>query len=177
MSRNATRHILDPETLAAMDAEFRSGGFEKLNAPEVPPLDPANDPFERNFDWLNEPPGDTAFVTAFASLKLKGVADWFAVAGRDLRKVALGGSLAGGTDEQVLGSWATQRFVASCRSAGAEGESVLEAINAADVTGASAVEGVSRFLQSRPEFVNFEPDQIVATALIVIHFLKTPNPG
>jgi len=177
MSKIETRRIIDTETLAAMDAEFLAGAYDKLDYPEVPTLDLTSDPFERNFDWLNEPVEDTPIEKAFASMKRKELADWYAVAGRDLRKIALGGSLAGGTDDQVFGSWATNRFASLCKSAGAEGNSILATIGAAASPDSKIIQSIGSFLQSRPEFSKFEPEQIVATALIAFHWQKAAKPS
>lgn len=177
MSRIAANHILDAETLAEMNAEFRAGAYDKLDIPPIPALDPTGDPFERNYEWLNEPPESSPLVMAYASMKVMELRDWNAAAGRELRKVALGGSLAGGTDDQIIGSWAGQRFASLCQSAGEEGKNVLAAMSAASAADEQTILATARMLQSIPEFSGFEPEQLVATALIAFHWQKATRPS
>jgi hypothetical protein len=177
MSRVATNHILDPETLAEMNAEFRAGAYDKLDYPPIPALDPAGDPFERNYEWLDEPAESSPLGKSYASMKVKELKDWYAVAGRDLRKAALGGSLAGGTDDQIIGSWAKIRFASLCQSAGEAGKNVLAAMSAAPAADENTILATAQMLQTIPEFSSFDPEQLVATALIAFHWQKANRPS
>ncbi len=177
MSDITTRHILKPETLAALDAEVFAGNLDALGHPPPPPLDPDGDPFGRGYAWLEEPGADSPFEVAYSSLRSKELADWYAVAGRDLRKIALGGSLAGGTDDQVFRGWVQGRFVALCEAAGTEGTETLAALRSAPAPDAEPVRSTAELLQARPEFGSLDPEQIVAAALIAFHWLKAGPPG
>lgn len=177
MSDISTRHILDPKTLADMDAEFLAGSYDRLSPPAAPPLDPSTDPFGRNYEWLDEPPAASRFEAAFVTLGGKGPADWYAVAGRDLRKIALAGSLAGGTDEQVFRAWVQDRFVPLCQAAGERGGETLAALRAAPPPDGETIRAAAELLQAVPEFSSLDPEQLVAAVLIASHWLKAVTPG
>lgn len=177
MSKITARHILSPDTLAEMDAEFLAGVYDQLGYPPAPELDPATDPFERNYDWLNEPQPGSPLEQSYVTLNTKSLPDWYAVAGRGLRKIALGGSLAGGTDDQVFRAWAENRFVSACQSAGPPGVETLAVMRAATELDADVVRRTAELLQSLPEYGRLDADQLVATSLIAFHWLKAGSSG
>ena len=175
MSNMQTRHLLDPETLAAMDREFRAGAYDQLDYPEAPRLDPARDPFERNFEWLQEPRGASVDPT-WSVIRSRSQAESTKEAGRVVRQITLAGNLAGGTDEQIFHTWVGAGFVALCFAAGANGESALAAARSNDQPVEARVESLVNWLKTRPEFQELPDDDRLAVAVAAVGHYSAPSP-
>jgi len=175
MSKIATRHIIDPETLAAMDAEFLAGAYDTLEYPEAPTLDPAADPFERNFEWLHEPQATT--VDSMVSfLRSRSRTEWANEAGRVVRNIALAGSLAGGTDEQIFRKWINEGFVALCFAAGSGGEAILAATTSNDEPIEARVVALVNWLKGQPKLQSLSDDDRFAVAVAAVEHFSPSSP-
>lgn len=160
----------------AEEAKRRDDAFiEKYKAgtiPEVlvPPLDPSSDPFGRNFSWLTGPRSPSEL--AFNSLCMLTPSELAQACGPELRRVALSGSLASGSDEAVLEKWAKENFVAFCHASGEEGEELLELLTTPGHLALNVVEAVTRLLDSYPPFEQLSLEQRTAAAIVAIRALR-----
>lgn len=175
MSKSATRHILDPDTLARMDAEFLSGAYDVMNAPVIPPLDPASDPFGRNFEWLNEPEAVEP-IGVLDLIRSRPATEWKKEAGRVVRELALGGSLAGSNDEQAFQKWIGEGFVALSLASGAAGEVALAAARSKENAVEVRVETITQWLARLPQFQRRSSEELLAVAIAAVqhHSPSTP---
>jgi len=174
MSKLTANHILDPETLAKMNAEFLAGAYDKLDFPEIPALDPASDPFERNFEWLNEPQGAKTESNLSLSRK-RPEGGWSKEAGRVVRQLALGGSLAGSNDSQIFRKWVEEGFYALCLAAGAKGEEALMVVRSTEKSSDDRVEFLSRWLATQPQFKQRTEEERLTVAIAAVeHFSNSP---
>ena len=172
---NTTSKLLqnDPETLKALDerflAEYAAGTLPEI---DVPPLDPASDPFGRGFDWLRAP--EMPYEAAIEKLAARKPDDWYRAGGAELRAAALAGSLAAGTDDQVYRAWAESRFLAVCHSDGDYGRDLLNRLQSDEPVDDDLVYGVATVLEAHPAFARLSHEQRVAAALIAIEAIRPP---
>lgn len=175
MSKINANHILGPDVLAEMNAEFHAGEFDKLEYPENPLLDPASDPFERNYDWLNPPPAATV-DPVLSTIRGRSQAEWASQAGRAVRELALGGSLAGGNDAQVFDKWISEGFLALCLSTGDKGEAALAAARSQATSEVDRVLVIKDWLATLSQFAQRTEDERLAVAIAAALHFSIPAP-
>ena len=162
--------ILDPETLARMDEEFRAGTLANLNLPPVEPIDPTSDPFGTGYEWLDEA-GE--FSDAFARLAAQFPSDYFRTASAAFRRLNPADAAAAGTDEELLAAWVRDSFPVLCRSSRGD---LAERIRVAPGPSAGLTSDVARLLGKLPGFDELEPDRQVAVALAVTDLARRNLP-
>jgi hypothetical protein len=167
---------LDAETLAQMDAEFAAGKYDSLQLPELPPLDPASDPFGMGFEWLEQSEIER-FAEIEAVFQSKAPAEWRRIAGAAVRSHALKGFLAGGNEEKIIDEWAKDGFAALCFAAGKDGEAVLSIVGSTCPL-PERVAAVFPFLQAQPFFAKLSPTdrEALAISICLVHGRTPPAP-
>jgi len=167
---------VDPAEAKRLDeefvAEYHAGTLPTV---EVPPLDPESDPFGRGYAWLKTPA--TPFDEAYYALVSLPPAEWSQRGGPELRRVALAGSLASGTDEELYRKWVRDQFTTLCLSAGEEGQELLQLLKAEGELTPAIVYDVAMVLESYPEYANLTAEQRIAAALIAVETLRPKPPG
>lgn len=163
----------DPADLKRLDDEF----LAKYRAGTIPSLDdstlePATDPFGRNFSWLSAPANP--YDAAFDALANRTRDEWYQRGGSELRLAALGGSYAAGSNEDVYRTWAHEQFAALCFAAGEEGDELLTHLKAEGELAPGVVYHVATFLERQPTFAELTPEQRVIAAMIAIESLRPP---
>ncbi len=163
---------LSPAELKQLDDEFmdefESGTIESL---DVPPLDPATDPFGQNYAWLN-PPSDP-YDAAFDTLVGKTSAEWYEIGGDVLRRVILGGLMASGSDDEIYLKWASKDFKSICIASGEDGIELIEMLD----SGSSGmckdiVYEAAKILEAQPHFADLTNEQRVIAAMIALKALQ-----
>ena len=167
MSQIEARYILDKQTLAEMDAEFRAGAYDSISVPHIPVLDPATDPFQMNYEWL-EPVSDVAEILptclqADPQSRLKQAA-------HQMRSIATGGLLAGGTDQDIFVEWVNGAFMAQCSADGAD--HILEGFRQKRDVTAEVVESIIGILDKRPRFSTFSIEDKVNIAIAILDSIQ-----
>lgn len=150
--------ILDPDTLARLDAEFRAGAFDATTLPPAPPLDPATDPFGMGYAWLD--PEDT-FAGVYAAVAGRFPSDVSRTSATEFRRLNPAGGLASGTDQQLFEAWVRDGFVTLCRSSGGD---LLDRISLAPGPSADLTREVTAVLRRLPGFDELDPSAQVAIA-------------
>ena len=162
-----TTRARELEEQRRIDAEF----IADFRAGRIPELNPT--PFGEDVTWLNTPA--RPFDAAVGSLIHLPKSDWIEVGGPELRTAALGGAMAGGTDEQVFQTWAENQFVALCLADGDDGQALLDTIRTEPVLHDETIDRIAAILESVPRFAALSLDQRVAAALLTVEALK-PKP-
>lgn len=162
-----------PAELKRLDDEF----LAKIDAGMIPSLDdsdlePAEDPFGRNFSWLSAP--SNPYDAAFDALANRTRDEWYERGGSELRLAALGGSYAAGSDEDIYRTWAKERFEALCFAAGEEGDELLDYLKTGGELASGVVYHVATLLENQPAFSELTPEQRVIAAMIAIESLRPP---
>jgi hypothetical protein len=174
MSKMFLPRPADPEENRQLDAEFeRDLAAGTIPIIDVPPVDPATDPFGRNYSWLKGPtdPFGRAF-NAFANLKN---ADLLLHCGAEVRAIALANSFAGGTDDAVMKNWAIESVPAICIASGPDGEDLLETLKSGPEIGKGLLAEIETVLANHTSFAPLTVEQRVAAALLIVHAFSDPS--
>lgn len=164
----------DPAELRRLDdefvAEFAAG---TIQAVEVPPLDPASDPFGRNYSWLSV--SGHPYDAAFDEVISKDSDEWYQLGGDELRRVVLAGAIAAGSNEDIYRKWVRESFTAICNAAGEEGTDLLEMLKTeGGGMCKDIVFEVATLLDAQPAFSELTNEQRVIAAMIAIKTLNEP---
>ena len=166
MSQIEARHILDKQTLAELDADFRAGNYDNLSVPVIQ-LDPSTDPFEMNYQWLETESAVAEVLPACLQtdpqFRLKHAAN-------QMRSIAAGGLLAGATDQDIFVEWVNKAFIAQCSADG--DELLFKAFRENRAITVEVVEAVIGILDKRPRFSNFSIDDKVTIAVAILDSIR-----
>lgn len=159
----------DPAELKRLDdefmAEFKAGTIQSL---DLPPLDPATDPFGQNYDWLDAP--SHPYDSAFDALISKTPAEWFELGGDALRRVVLGGSMVSGSDDEIYLNWARKDFEDICIASGEDGTDLIEMLNSGHSGLCNAVVyEAAKILETHPAFADLTNEQRAIAAMIALN--------
>lgn len=172
MSKFTNQPLLDAATLRQMDEDFRAGRSAEPHLPPLEPLDPASDPFGMNFEWLEPREDPTPFDLAFTAIATAHPEERFAHVAGDLRTVALDGSLASGTDHEIIGAWAQQNFALLCQAHGQPGTELLAWITTETVPTRDLVTAVHDFLGTQVDFADWDSEKRIAAAMVIMDALR-----
>jgi hypothetical protein len=165
---------VDPDDDRRLDAEFErefaAGTIPKLN---VPPVDPATDPFGRNYSWM-KPPSDP-FGKAFDVLANLNNDELLKTCGSKVRAIATGGGFPAGTDDAVMRGWALNNFPALCVASGPNGEDLLETLHTGLAVGKGLIAEIEDVLAGHPGFATLSVDERVATAILIAKAYEKPE--
>lgn len=166
---------IDPAQLQRLDDEFvaqlAAGTLPSLN---LPPLDPATDPFGMDYAWLNPP--NHPYDAAFEEFQGHTLTALYHVGGDELRRIVAGGSQSLDHDNNLYRAWVREGFTEMCRSAGEDGAELVELLQFEE--GGIACEvafEVACLLEVQSSFANLTSELRMIAALIVMKILK-PNP-
>jgi len=164
----------DAAELKRIDDEFIAK-YDSIPSLDLQPLDPATDPFGRNYAWLKPPshPYDLAFDT-YAS---QPASLWYQSGGSELRNAVLGGSLAAGTDEEIFQKWAKENFSTFCYASGEDGEDMLAMLKSEGALAQGVVYEIATMLESHPAFAGLSAEKRVIAAMIAIDTLRPQSPA
>lgn len=175
MSRLNSHSVLRPDTLAALDASFHAGEFDTLTPLDVPQFDPESDPFGMDYSWLEAPHGAEA-QSVLSTIQSRTESEWRTEAGRVVREFALGGSLAGGTGEQVFQKWIDEGFVALCFAAGSKGEAALAHARSSEEPIETRIEALAEWFKTQPKFQTLKDEDRFAVAVAAIEHFAASSP-
>ena len=122
-----------------------------------------------DYSWLDV--SRNSFEGIYDGLIKEVPARWCQIAGPDARRIALAGNLASGTDEQVLRSWAREKFPVFCKSGGEKSSILLQDVSESGELTADVIERLSLYFEALPDFCDLTLEQRVALAMIVVDTL------
>ena len=144
-----------------------SGTIESL---DLPPVDPATDPFGQNYAWLN--PSSDPYDTAYDTLGGKTPAEWYELGGDTLRRTVLGGSSAFGSDDEIYLKWAGNEFKRICIASGEDGVELIDMLSLG-YSGMcrDTVYEAATMLETQAGFSDLTTEQRVIAAMIALNAL------
>ena len=175
MPKFANEPLLDDATLKRMDDEFRTGAYDQIHLPPMTPVDPTNDPFGMDFEWLEPSPKSTDFLEVWSAVQSQPRSEWNRIAAESSRRSALGGTLAGGTDEQIFQRWAAEGFVGICYGAGQSGIELLTDIRGDREIIPERAESILTLFREQLPKTSLTMEEQVAVAMAIIQALKLPD--
>ncbi len=149
-------------------AEFEAGTIRSLN---LPPLDPATDPFDQNYAWLNAPsdPHDAAFDALIG----RTPAEWYELGGDALRRIVYERSMAEGSEEEIYLNWARKDFRGICIASGEDGIELIDMLDSGSSGMCSSiVYEAAKTLEAHPAFRELTNEQRVIASLIALKALQ-----
>ena len=175
MSKFDNGPILDEATLLRMNEEFRAGAYDQLEISPVVRLDPKSDPFGMDYEWLEPSRDSTDFVELYAAVLSQPSSERRRIASAAVRRTALTGSLAGGTDDQVFQKWLGQGFVGLCHEVGPTGVELLANIRKDTEVLSERVRGILTLFRETLPKGSFTSEEEITIASAIIHALKLPQ--
>lgn len=169
MHKHTTQPLLDRDTLAQMDEEFRVGKYDSIDLPPLAPLDPATDPFGMDYEWLQDP---SAFEAAFTKALHTFPSELMRSSARAFRGFAQAEAFASGSDEEAFKLWVRDRFIPLCRSTQ---QDLLQRLIAASEPSFEMTGEVITLLRKETGFDALAPSDQVLIAYAAIDLAREEN--
>ncbi len=174
MPRFPKEPLFDEATLKRIDEEYLAGRVMKSDESTLESLDPNSDPFGMNYAWLG-PPGE--FVQepeTYPQMYSRSQAANYRLAASALRRTALAGSLAGGTDAEIFQQWLGKGFVGLCHEAGPKGVELLETIRGDRELLPERIEAIRGVFRETLPAASFTAEEEIAIATAIVQALMLP---
>ena len=160
------KRLLDEETIRQVEADTLSGKYADITLPPLDPLDPESDPFDMNYEWLDSV---DEFADVYTTVANQFPSERTRKSAEQFREIVLEGSLATGTDVEILRNWTQQNFAELCRSSKSD---VLEQIRTASGPTEQLTREVTELMGKLPNFDDLPPADQIAIALTVIDVVR-----
>lgn len=175
MPRFPKAPLFDDATLKRIDEEYLAGRVIESGESTLEPLDPKSDPFGMNYAWLGPPGEFMQEPETYPQMYSRSRADINRIAAAAIRRTALAGSIAGGTDDQIFQNWLGKGFVGLCHETGPSGVELLTKIRGDRELLPERIEAIRGVFRETLPAASFTAEEEIAIATAIVQALMLPH--